>query len=292
MAKIFSLTGYKAKKGQASPFEGINFDALPLPVRSPEEEALSVAQELAYDAWDAATPEESIVLAQKALEISPFCVDAYNILADHSKTCDDAIVLYQKAAAIGERSLGEDFFQSYMGDFWGILETRPYMRARAGIVECLLAVGDQKSAITHCKEMLKLCPNDNLGMRDILMALLLGAGKDKQAETLYKRYKDDYSATWFYARALLDFRKHGRNNISDSSLQAAFAVNKFVPDYLLQKKKLPAVKPSYYSLGGKDEAILLVKDYLPAWLASEGAIQWLAITWQQYAPRKKKSPSH
>lgn len=230
-----------------------------MPERSPEEEALYAAQELAYDAWDAATPEESIALAQKALEISPFCVDAYNILADHAQTYDDAIVLYQKAAAIGEHSLGEDFFRDCMGDFWGILETRPYMRARAGIVECLLAFDDRKSAIQHCKEILKLCPNDNLGMRDILMALLLGAGKGKQAETLYKRYKDDYSAIWFYARALLDFRKHGESEVADSSLRAAFAVNKFVPDYLLQKKKIPTIRPSFYSPGDKNEAILLVK---------------------------------
>lgn len=289
MVKIFSFTEYKTENGQASPFEGINFDALPLPERSPEEEALYAAQELAYDAWDAATSEESIALAQKALEISPFCVDAYNILADHSRTYNNAVVLYQKAAAIGEHSLGEDFFQAYMGDFWGILETRPYMRARAGIVECLLAFDDKKSAIKHCKELLKLCPNDNLGMRYILMALLLETGKNSQAETLYKRYKKDYSAIWFYARSLLDFRKHGDGDIANASLQAAFAINKFVPDYLLQKKKIPAATPPYYSPGNRDEAILLAKDYLPAWQASEGAMQWLDKTCQQYMPKRKKS---
>lgn len=288
MAKIFSFTEYKVKKEQTSPLEGIDFDALPLQERSPEEDDLFLAQELAYDAWDAASPGESIALAQKALDISPYCVDAYNILADHSKTYDEAIVLYQKAAAIGEHFLGVDFFQTHMGNFWAILETRPYMRARAGIVECLLAFGDEKNTIKHCKEILKLCPNDNLGMRDILMALLLGAGKDKQAETLYKRYKEDYSATWFYARALLDFRKHGENDIANSSLRHAFSINKFVPDYLLQKKKLPAATPTFYSPGNKDEAILLVKEYLPAWQASENALQWLSQAWQQYVPGKKK----
>ena len=288
MAKIYSFTLYKAQKGQPSPLEGIDFDALPLPEMSPEEEALNTAQELAYDAWDAATPAKSVELAQKALEVSPFCVDAYNILADHAETYDEAIVLYQKAAAIGEHILGEDFFRSCMGDFWGILETRPYMRARAGIVECLLAFGDKKSAIKHCKELLKLCTNDNLGMRDILMSLLLEAGKDTQAESLYKRYKDDYSAIWFYARALLDFRKHGASDIADSSLNAAISLNKFIPEYLLQKKKLPARVPSHYSIGGKDEAILMVKDNMAAWLSSKGALQWLAQNYQQGKPTARK----
>lgn len=218
-------------------------------------------------------------------------MDAYTILAAHAKTYHEAIVLYQKAAAIGEQLLGEDFFQSCMGNFWGILETRPYMRARAGIIQCLLAFGDKKSAIQHCKELLKLCPNDNLGMRDILMSLLLETGKDTQAETLYKRYKDDYSATWFYARALLDFRKHGAGDIAASSLNAAISLNKFVPEYLLQKKKLPTRRPAHYSIGGKDEAILLAKDNMAAWLSSEGALQWLTQNCPQGKPAAKKSPT-
>lgn len=289
MGKIFSFTVHKMKKEQSSPVAGMNLGALPLPELSPDEDMLDldVAQELAYDAWDASTPAESIDLAQKALELSPLCVDAYNILATHSKTRKDALALYQKAAAIGERSLGEDFFKTCMGDFWSILETRPYMRARAGIVECLLALDDKKSAMQHCKEILKLCPMDNLGMRDILMSILLEGSKDKQAEALYKQYKDDYSATWFYARALLDFRKYGKGGVANSSLQAAFAVNKFVPDYLLQKKKLPAAKPYGYSPGNKDEAILLVKEYLPAWQASAGALQWLEEIRPQRAPRER-----
>src|SRR2546421_12928373 len=47
------------------------------------------------------------------------------------------------------------------GHFWGFLETRPYMRARAGLASTLLQLGDIDSALAHYRDMLKLIPNDN-----------------------------------------------------------------------------------------------------------------------------------
>ena len=40
------------------------------------------AQKVIYDAWEAGSVEEMIQLAKKALTLSPFCMDAYNILAE------------------------------------------------------------------------------------------------------------------------------------------------------------------------------------------------------------------
>ncbi len=252
---------------------------------SPEEEKLDQAQALIYEAWDAETAEQQIALAKKALEISKYCVDAHNILADHAKTWGEALAIYQHAAELGKEFFGEEF-KRWEGNFWGILETRPYMRARSGIVRCLRAMGDTKNLIKHYKELLKLCQNDNLGMRYFLLPLLIATGKDSQAETLYKRYKEDYSAAWFYARALLDFRKHGAGPIADASLHKAFAINKFAPLYLLKLKKLPRRPPDYYGHGDNNEAVILIEESMPAWQASNGALQWLDAAWKQYTPPK------
>ena len=52
--------------------------------------------------------------------------------------------------------------------------TRPYMRARAALAECLWETGERDDAVAHWQDMLRLCPNDNLGVRHILGPKLLG----------------------------------------------------------------------------------------------------------------------
>jgi hypothetical protein len=46
---------------------------------------LDRAQELVYDAWDAASSAKREALARAALDISPLCADAYLILADEQR---------------------------------------------------------------------------------------------------------------------------------------------------------------------------------------------------------------
>ena len=52
----------------------------------------------------------------------------------------------------GELALGPKGFKEYAGHFWGFLETRPYMRARAGLAGTLLKLGDEDAAIRHYRD--------------------------------------------------------------------------------------------------------------------------------------------
>lgn len=100
------------------------------------ESPLDKAQDLMYDAWQATSPKERIRLAQKALEISPDCADAYVLLAEQTaRTPGKAADLYRKGVEAGERALGEEAFHDNVGHFWGITETRPYMRSRLGLAQ-------------------------------------------------------------------------------------------------------------------------------------------------------------
>jgi len=85
-----------------------------------------------YEAWDASGAQR-VKLARKALEISPDCADAYVLLAEETaENLAEKRELYEQGVAAGERALGERMFKEEAGSFWGILQTRPYMRARAG----------------------------------------------------------------------------------------------------------------------------------------------------------------
>lgn len=243
--------------------------------RSPARSPLEQAQHLAWDAWDAATPQQAAKLARQALAISPDCADAYNVLAETEATSlEEACDFYHNGVAAGARGLGEDFFAANKGHFWGMIETRPYMRARLGLADCLWAMGRQQESISHCEALLDLNPNDNQGVRDILLSRYLIIGNDEGAARLYQHYPDDWSAAFLWSRVLLDFRR-GDPAAAKASMKVAMKCNPHVAAFFAGKTKLPAELPEGYSPGDRDEAALYVAAFAQAWMASPGAMEWL-----------------
>ena len=234
---------------------------------------LNQAQDLMYDAWESADPEQRIALAKKAIEISPQCADAYNLLAEESATTlDEALALYRQAVDAGKEALGPDGFTEYAGHFWGFHETRPYMRARHGLGEALWAAGDKEGAINNFNEMLELNPGDNQGIRYVLAAKLLDSGRTNELKKLLKTYEDDYSADIQYTRALIAFSE-GANNANEIAKEA-LDTNKHVPSILSGKKKSTPPE-DYITMGGEDEASGYVEIFGRAWKKTPGAIEWL-----------------
>ena len=130
------------------------------------DEALDRAQALIYDAWEIGDGRRRMALARHALKISPLCADAYVILAERpSISLKERRDLFERGVKAGEMTLGPEGFEEFAGHFWGFLETRPYMRARAGLAQTLWAEGRHDEAIAHCREMLDLNPGDNQGIR-------------------------------------------------------------------------------------------------------------------------------
>lgn len=100
----------------------------------------------------------------------------------------------RKEVEAGELALGKEGFEEYAGHFWGFLETRPYMRARAGLASVLWRTGRHRDAIGHYRAMLKLNPNDNQGIRYVLARHLLELGDTVALKKLIKKYVEDGSA--------------------------------------------------------------------------------------------------
>jgi hypothetical protein len=84
---------------------------------------------------------------------------------------------------------GETIFEEHAGNFWGIHETRPYMRARFAVVEALLKVKTRaaaKAALDHILDMLRLCRGDNMGIRDVAPPIFLRLGQDQECYDFVK----------------------------------------------------------------------------------------------------------
>jgi hypothetical protein len=244
------------------------------------------ADALLDQAARAASPERAAELCRQAIAAAPDCVDAYMMLADLTPSRPEALRLHEQAVAAGERALGPQLFQEQAGHFWGLLETRPYMRARQALAYSLWMAGRREEAIAHLQEMLRLNPNDNQGLRYILANWLLDQNRDAEAAALVQQYDSDSTAAWAYTRALLGFRRERDTPETRQLLQEAKKKNKYVPDYLLGEKLLPVEHPDSYILGQDSEAVAYAGGALPVWRATAGAVDWAQANLQ--ASRKKQ----
>lgn len=84
----------------------------------------------------------------------------------------------------------------YYCGVWGILETRPYMRARYELVDAILLsygtasgpVDVVQMALDHLLDMMRLCRGDNMGVRQLIPALYIRLGRDRDAYDFMKWY--------------------------------------------------------------------------------------------------------
>lgn len=259
------------------------------PRQAPSNLALDQAQEMIYDAWDSGDPRRQVALANEALKISPLCADAYVILARHTPRADKQLDLWRRGVEAGQAALG-DAFEDYVGHFWGVLETRPYMRARYGLASALWERGARAEAIDHLRDMLRLCPGDNLGVRYVLSAWLIEAGRDDDLDALFKSYPSDGDAGWSWTKALAAFRRGGDGAKSRAALDRAVRTNGYVAAYLLGTKRLPRLRPPFISIGSEDEAVDYAARGTAGWRNTPGALAWLRerVGTKASAPRQPK----
>ena len=166
-------------------------------------------------AYDAKTKAKAKTYAKKALELDPDNLDAELFLADiGTKSQLEFLEKTEAIIAHGNKLMEEQGFltKECMGDFWLILETRPYMRAKHQYAILLSQCRMIKKAITECEEMLKLCKSDNLGVRYLLMLLYTVMEDEKSALKLYKKFELSMNTQFLLPLSilyykLLDFKK-------------------------------------------------------------------------------------
>lgn len=276
LSRLLQKEGFKSEKEVKEYLDGIvKGGTIP---EAPPKTALEYTQDIMYEAWGSDNPKERIKLAKEALDVCADCADAYNLLAEEeAESLYEAKRLYQKGVDAGRRALGEDIFNENDGYFWAYAPSRPYMRSRFGLMECLWLLGEHDEAIKHAQEMLKLNTNDNQSVRYVLIAYLSEIGLYDQLDSFinHSEYKDDCGAEWLYTRALLSFVNNGESKKANSDLKVALKKNQYVPEYLTGKKSVPSMLPDRIIVGGEDEGFCYASRYMKAWQKVSGAIDWL-----------------
>jgi tetratricopeptide (TPR) repeat protein len=224
---------------------------------------------------EAETEERARELAQQALAKDPDCVDALLTIANlDARSPKEAIAALEKAVEAGERSLGAQFFAENKGRFWGLIETRPYMRAKAELAALHRSEGHVRKAIGHYEALLELNPNDNQGVRDELLGCYLTCADLDGAHRLLTQYKEDAMATFAWGRVLERYLAGDRTG-ARRALDKARKANRFVELYLSAAKPLPESTPEMYGMGSEEEAVLCVQNLLATWVKHRDALFWL-----------------
>jgi len=245
----------------------------PDPADYPPRDDHERAQNLCFEAFDA-IGRRQVQLARQALAIDPDCTDAYVILAERCADTEEAADLYRRGVEAGERLLGEDRFREDAGAFWQQLDTRPYMRARFGLAQCLSEIGREDEALDHYAELLRLNPDDNQGVRDCYLPLLIECERDDHAITYIESAPPENSAHRAYVEALLAFRREGDTKQTRKQLKEATRINPHVPEALLADEMNQPL-PAMYAPGSPEEAAICAEQLRPAFEVTPEAWSWL-----------------
>jgi tetratricopeptide (TPR) repeat protein len=161
------------------------------------------------------------------------------------------------------------------------------MRARVGLANTLLQLGDVDGALSHYRDMLKLNPSDNQGIRYVLAGCLLRQHNYGALRELLAAHEDG-SAFWLYTRALVAFHESGDSDEQAAALvRDAWSANEHVPAILAGTKPPVISNEGYVTMGGPDEATYYVTECGPAWHRTPGAVAWLTKLAATLAPKRR-----
>lgn len=236
------------------------------------------SEALFYDSLEASTTEEEWDLLTHALDEDPGNAAVLLSLLDFLVvTLDEEILALRKIVALGERRLGKKGFKEYAGHFWGCLETRPYMRARAWLADALYEAGKADEALAEREALLTLNPNDNQGVRHLLLPTYLERQQLSDAARLLDAFKDEceWSTTFAWGRVLERFLS-GDEPGAAQALTVARKQNGFTEAHLLGHRRQSKYLPESYAPGSKEEADCFAESLNKAWGAHPAALKWLA----------------
>lgn len=227
-----------------------------------ENTPLDDAYEILKKAENAKSEKEAIKLAKQAYEKSSECFDAILFQTDLEENGIKRMKLLNEGLEFEKNRLTKEkyFDKDNIGHFYGIFETRPYIRGLVTKAEYLLEEGKMRQAKDVCKEVLRLNENDNMGARYLLMAIYATLEEEKDILRLYKKYPEEDLEMIFPLFAL--YYKLGDDKKAREYLERINKCNSnFVKYFKGTIKQSEKVSPGYYSRGDSSEIFMYLERY-------------------------------
>jgi tetratricopeptide (TPR) repeat protein len=189
---------------------------------------------------------------------------------------DQALGLWEQAVHIGHKAFPQGFEVGRDRLEWGWLGNRPFLRCLQGLALAKYKDGKVEEALSLFQELLSLNPNDNQGVRAMVVQALFELGRFEDALKVTERYIDDAMPETLYGRALALF-KVGRKREATATLKKAAKYLPLVAKELLKTKhRLPATaRPDLVTQGGYDQAYYYWENSGHFWEEDHNALEWL-----------------
>ena len=249
----------------------------------PMETPADLAEALCQQAIDT-FGRRRIQLARQALAEDATHVEANILLAESTRHAERRVELFRNAKEMATAQLGS-IMDEEVGHFWGITETRPFMRATHGLADALYEAGEVREAIAQYQELLRLNPNDNQGVRYQLTPLLLANNQEAEAVELLDSYREP-TAQWHYMKSLVEFRRGRRSAAAKKATRAAFRANGHLVELL--QSPAPPMFPDSYAPGSPEEAAICIQEMSEAWDETEGYLEWMLSEYFLWEKEKAK----
>ncbi|TLS77565.1 hypothetical protein FE236_02870 [Mariprofundus erugo] len=159
---------------------------------------------------------------------------------------------------------------------WAALENRPALRVLGFLADTMEELDSDKESLEIREWLLRLNPNDNQGMRSLVINRYLQLGRNQDAVELARHYPEDFDVSINFGYALALFRL-GKRSEADKRLMKAIRQSPRIVDALqrTRMKEPKQLHPGYISLGGEDEAWYYREHARDLWLATPDAMSWL-----------------
>lgn len=263
---------------------------------------VEVTPENAKDVYDwlelaerARTKKEERQYLENARKLEPKNLDVLVklLLLDSRKKSFQLLKELEELLAMGKKDLQErKLYRESMGDFYQVLETRPYMRALSMYIGALKDNFMIQKAISVSKEMLKLNKMDNLGARYDLMALYVYTEDEFNARKLMRQFPDEKESGWFQLPMALLYYRLEKWDEAQKLVEAlkkeykATTFREFVTDKTGSFNFLRDDGPDYYEPYTRSELESIFASNLFLWLTSVNFFEWVK---EVLKPAKKKA---
>ena len=158
---------------------------------------------------------------------------------------------------------------------WVIASNRPALRGLMRSVQWRLARKERSRAAVTAELLLDLNPDDNHGVRFMLMNEYLRSGDDEKALALAQRYPLDLAPETRFGAVLALVRLH-RMQEAERALSTAREDLPKTAQYLLPTRiRRPRIMPDCIEVGGDDQAWLYRDEMRSVWQQTPGALEWL-----------------
>lgn len=252
-------------------------------------------------AAESGSKPKALKYLKEAIKLDPDHIDALSSMAMFTyKNHWDLLNKLQEVVEHGKKVLQQKGWdaQEYIGDYWLITETRPYMRAKADYINVLFGSGMLRKAAAECEELLRLCEGDNLGVRYKLMHIFAILEEKDKALALHKKFGEHNETQMLLPLSILMF-KLGEMNLAADYLKRLASSNKDTKKFiklamqdgaqeLIERFYDEDESPQCYRPFTMDEFVMEINEYPDMFSLSEGYFYWAH---EELKPKRQAKPT-